>query len=253
MTGMNDFLVSDLIPCVNLKYLDVGVYTSVAAETTFHALAALPEHSIQLHEFVARDRTSTTVMKFFSARRPDGQPIINFGSLSKITVALDNPNETLQELFKCCHALTNAHISFRDPRNVRPSLSDMLRPSMQTLRHIVVNIHVVNDGDDSVLGIPSEFEDMRTKNIIETVTIRILVRMHASYRLIGDDWGRLDEILTSPGWFSLKRVSLAVEIPRYNTGESELEVALRKLPGTRFPRLSSSNSVSLDINLKVYP
>ena len=124
---------------------------------------------------------------------------------------------------------------------------------MQSLRHIVVNIHVVDDGDDFLLGIPSEFEDMRTKNTIETITIRILVRMHANYSLIGDDWGRLDEILTSPTWFSLKQVSLAIEIPRYNTGESQLEEALRKLRGTRFPRLSSSNSVLLDINLKVYP
>ena len=116
-----------------------------------------------------------------------------------------------------------------------------------------MNIIVVDDGDDSVLGIPSEFEDMRTKNIIETVTIRILVRTYASYRLVGEDWGRLDEILTSPGWFSLKRVSLAIEIPRCNSGLGELGEALRKLSETQFPRLSSSNSVSLDINLKVYP
>ena len=111
MMGMNDFIVSDLIPCVNLEYLDIGVYTTVAAETTLHALPALPENSIQLNEFVARNRTSTTVMKFCSARRPDGQPIIDFGSLTKITVALDNPNEALQELFRRCHTLTNAHIS----------------------------------------------------------------------------------------------------------------------------------------------
>ena len=120
---------------------------------------------------------------------------------------------------------------------------------METLRHIVVNINVVDDGDDSLLNIPSEFEDMRTKNIIETVTVRILVRMNSSYRL-GDDWGRLDEILTSPGWFSLKRVSLAIDIPSYNSGLNELET-LRNLPETQFPRLSASNSVSLDISLKV--
>ena len=111
MVGMNDFIVSDLIPCVNHEYLDIGVYTTVAAETTLHALPALSENSIQLNEFVARNRTSTTVMKFCSARRPDGQPIIDFGSLTKITVTLDNPNEALQELFRRCHTLTNAHIS----------------------------------------------------------------------------------------------------------------------------------------------
>ena len=115
MAGMNDFLVSDLIPCVNLKYLDIGFNTSVAAaaETTFHTLAALPENPIQLHEFVARNQTSTAVMKFCSARLPNGKPIIDFGSLSKITVDLDDPNEVLQEFFGHCHSLTNAHISCR--------------------------------------------------------------------------------------------------------------------------------------------
>ena len=123
----------------------------------------------------------------------------------------------------------------------------MLRPSMQTLKNLVVNIHVLEDGDDSLLGIPSEFEDMRTKNIIETVTIRILVLMYSSYSIVGDDWVRLDEILTSPGWFSLKRVSLVIKLHR---GQSELEEPLQKLFETQFPRLLSSNSVSLDIKVK---
>ena len=137
-----------------------------------------------------------------------------------------------------------------EPQNVRqPTLSDILRPSMQTLRHIVVNIHVVVDGDDSLLDIPSEFEDMRTKNIIETVTIRILFRSYESYRLEEDHWGRLDEILISPGWFSLKRISLSIKIYSYNSGVSELEEAFQKLPEKQFPRLSSSKFVSLDIKV----
>ena len=52
-------------------------------------------------------------MKLYSARRPDGRPIIDFGSLSKITVTDPDEGEALQELFRHCHALTNAHISCR--------------------------------------------------------------------------------------------------------------------------------------------
>ena len=117
-------------------------------------------------------------------------------------------------------------------------------------------MHVFNDSDksnDSLLGITSEFEDMCSKNIIETVSIRILVFMLASFRLGNDrSTSRLDEILTSPGWFPLKRVSLVIGICSDNGRLNELE-ALQNFPGTRFPRLSSSNSVSLDINLKVTP
>ena len=111
LVGINGFIVSDLIPCVNLKYLDVGFDTTVAAKNTFPA--ALPEHSIQPNEFVAGFGTSGAIMNLCTARRPDGQPIIDFGSLSKITVTIENSNqgEASQDLFRRCHVLTNVHIS----------------------------------------------------------------------------------------------------------------------------------------------
>ena len=135
-----------------------------------------------------------------------------------------------------------------DLRYVKPSLSEMLRPSMQTLKHISVIIYVNDDNDNPLFDILSEFEYMRSKNIIETIAIEIVIMADASCRE-GDDWGRLDEVLTTPGWFSLKRVSLAMKISSYNRNSYELGVALRKLPETQFPRLSSSNSVSF--NFKV--
>ena len=106
------FSVSDLIPCVNLKYLDIG-YVSMAAEDTFPS--ALPEHSIQLNEFVAGFGASpATIMKHCTARRPDGLAIIDFGSLSKITVAFVglHGSRALQLLFRHCHVLTNVIIFF---------------------------------------------------------------------------------------------------------------------------------------------
>ena len=106
-----DFIVSDLIPCINLKYLNIGTRTTGADETTFPA--ALPENSIQPNEFVAGIRTTTVIMKLCNAQRLDGRPIIDFGSLSKITVALEKPDEgeASQELLRRCHALTNVDIS----------------------------------------------------------------------------------------------------------------------------------------------
>ena len=127
----------------------------------------------------------------------------------------------------------------------------MLRPSMHSLKHIA--IVCVNDITDPLFGIPSELEVMRTKNIIETVTIIITVQADSDADFYqGDDWGRLDEVLTTPGWFSLKRVTLVIEIQCYDMGVFELpaETASRKLHLTQFPRLSLSNSVSFD--LKVY-
>jgi hypothetical protein len=107
---IRNFVISDLIPCVNLKYLDIGGDMTVAAQNI--SPAAFPEHSIQLNEFVARYTYFNVNMKLCTARRPDGQPIINFGSLSKITVDIEGPNEgeASQKLFRLCHALANVTV-----------------------------------------------------------------------------------------------------------------------------------------------
>ena len=139
-----------------------------------------------------------------------------------------------------------------DPQKFMPSLADILRPLMETLKHVVVDIAVDVDDLYLLFGIPSELEDMRTENIVETVTIKIFVRLRGSHHR-GDDWGhgRLDEVLTTPGWFSLKHVSLTVKAATYGKkyDGDELEVALGMLSEKQFPRLSSSTSVSFDFKV----
>ena len=111
MNNIKKFVVSDLIPCVNLKYLDVSALRIVAAENTFPA--TFPGHSIQLNEFVAENESPAAIMKLWTARRPDGQPIIDFKSLSKISVDIYDSYdcEASQELFRHCRALTNVYIT----------------------------------------------------------------------------------------------------------------------------------------------
>ena len=109
--SVEKFVVSDLIPCVNLKCLEIGHYMTVADEYTFPATP--PEHSIRLNEFSAWARSRTAIMKLCTAQRPDGQPIINFGSLSTITVNFQthDEGEASQLLFKRCHSLTNVNVT----------------------------------------------------------------------------------------------------------------------------------------------
>ena len=87
---------------------------------------------------------------------------------------------------------------------------------MQTLKHIVLNMHFVGPDDHSLYDLPSEFEDMRNKNIIETVTIRLL-DVDTNWRRV--NWSRLDEVLTAPGWFLLERVSVVAKISCCNASE----------------------------------
>jgi hypothetical protein len=90
--------------------LNIGQRTTVAAENTFSA--TLPEHSVQLNEFTAGFGISTVIMKLYKTRRPDGQPIIDFGSLSKINISFYHFNQgDAAQLFSYCHALTSVNIS----------------------------------------------------------------------------------------------------------------------------------------------
>ena len=113
MNRIDYFIVSDLTPCVNLKYLDIGVDSTVvpADENTFPEV--LPESSIQLNEFESGNGTSALIMELCSARRPDGLPIIDFRSLTKVRVYAELPNEgeASWELLRRCHFLTDVHLS----------------------------------------------------------------------------------------------------------------------------------------------
>jgi hypothetical protein len=130
----------------------------------------------------------------------------------------------------------------------------MLRPFMQTLKHIALDFNFHGEGVDvdPLFGIPSEFEDMRSKNIIEIIEIHVQIATNGNCR-VGDDWRRLDEVLTAPGWISLKEVNVIIWIDRDNgTNEdnnSELVVALQNLPETQFPRLSSSKNILFNFDI----
>jgi hypothetical protein len=124
----------------------------------------------------------------------------------------------------------------------------MLKPSMQTLKHIFLTINIDDVDLDPLSGIPFELEVMRTRNIIETVSIRIVLLADPICRR-GDDWGRFDEVLTTPGWVSLKQVSLAIEIAGFFLRSDEVELGLQKLLEIQFPQLSSSKSVTFNFDV----
>ena len=59
----------------------------------------------------------------------------------------------------------------------------------------------------------------------------------------GDDWDRFDEVLTTPGWFSLEKVVLVIEVNGYCDRTNEMELALQELREAQFPQLSSSKTI----------
>ena len=125
-------------------------------------------------------------------------------------------------------------------------LAEMVAPSLQTLRDLHTIITIDDEPPKSNLDplseLRSELEELTHKNILETITIGVIVGTDSSCEQ-GDEWGRLDKALTRSGWSALKRVSLSIQLSSYEVGYDELAQALRKLPETQFPRLSSSKTV----------
>ena len=110
VTGIHKFVVSDLAPCVNLKKLDIRKFHTGAATNAL--TATLPHRPIQLNQFISGTGNATGIMNICTAHRPDGQPVIDFGSLAKITVKIekDNDVEASEELIRR-EQFTNVSIS----------------------------------------------------------------------------------------------------------------------------------------------
>ena len=124
----------------------------------------------------------------------------------------------------------------------------MLNPSMETLKHLRVESMFEDDSGtkDPLSGLASELDEMRHQNHIQTITIGVSIQTDSECHR-GDDWGRLDRALTQSGWPMLEFVSLKIIIWSF-CRESDLEIALRSLPETQFPRLSSSKTIEFSFS-----
>ena len=101
--ALENFVLSDLLPCTNLKKLEIERLTAVDwVDNTFSS--AFRDHSVQLNHLSVRSRCSEAVIKMCRAQRPDGRALFDFSFLTNISVALNKTNdiEALQELFERC-------------------------------------------------------------------------------------------------------------------------------------------------------
>jgi hypothetical protein len=115
---------------------------------------------------------------------------------------------------------------------------------MQTIKNLHVELFVRDNDDDLLFRLPSELEVMRSKNVIESITIEVVLDTDVDCKR-GNEWGRLDELFTKTGWSGLKKLWVSKRIHSYER-QPPLgnESALRKLPETQFVRLSSSKTIS---------
>ena len=110
--ALNNFVLSDLLPCINLKKLEIEFLTAVDWVDNMFS-ATFRDHSVQLKHFSVGYQFSEAVIKMCRAQRHDGRALLDFSFLTNISVPLDKTNdiEALQELFERCGHLINVTIS----------------------------------------------------------------------------------------------------------------------------------------------
>ena len=132
-------------------------------------------------------------------------------------------------------------------------LHDMLSPSQQTLRHLELK-SMLNDetgAKDPLSGLTPELEEMSNQNRVESIDIEVHIQTDFDCHR-GDLWGALDKALAgseAARWPKLTSVSLKITIWSFSRQGNELEVALRMLPKTQFPLLSSSKAISFQFSV----
>ncbi|KDR73088.1 hypothetical protein GALMADRAFT_252549, partial [Galerina marginata CBS 339.88] len=181
------------------------------------------------------------------------KPIIDLTNLASIVLILSERDEfnAAQELLKHCEHLTRAEVDIQiySPPFTWAGLSRMLHPSIQTLTHLRLKTILYDESGtgDPLSGLDAELEQFRHQNQIEDIAIRVSIETDTECNR--GEWGRLDEELTRSGWPKLKSVSLSIVIWSYIWEGNDLKLALKKLPETQFPKLSSSKSVVFEFEV----
>ncbi|KAF8148880.1 hypothetical protein B0H34DRAFT_735688 [Crassisporium funariophilum] len=242
--AIEDFPLSDLVPCVNLKELEIERVLPAEVDNGFPS--TLPYKPAQLNKFSAGRQAAQVTTKLITALRPDGIAVVDLTELNKVSVKWEKADavQAAFQLFKMSAQLTDVHMSVQESSLTLAGFSEMVRPSMQTLKSIHLDILIDQElgNDDPLSGLCLELDLMEGRNVVETIEIVVNVQTDSDCKR-GDEWGQLDKSLTKAGWSTLREVSLEIHCSRDYREDDDLEGALRMLPETQFTRLTSSKAV----------
>lgn len=132
--------------------------------------------------------------------------------------------------------------------------ADVVLPSLQSLEHLHFQIMVTGEYNDTLGGLPAELAAMTGKNVIESISILVIIELDYHHRRLDNEWGDLDRALTQHqlGWPNLKNVTLILETNTYGRKEGDWEKALKKLPESHLGGLARSKDIKLDFKVTCY-
>ncbi|KAF9482938.1 hypothetical protein BDN70DRAFT_990722 [Pholiota conissans] len=231
--GPDDYVVADMLP--NFQQSELG-----------HPIA--PLSSIGIGALWVR-RMSQYIVTDICVEKS----LIDFKRLTNVSLeamSLEDLVASFALLCKC-EWLTKIQIIATQISVYLAGLSQLLSPTLRTLQHVDIRIRFDEhqDSDDPYCGIADGLEEIGGINVIERIDIHITISAYADCTL-GDEWGRLDRILTPIAWPKLGHLSLAIQLFSL-FGEHEekgVAAAMQKFPRTQFPSLSSQKSLVFDFS-----
>ncbi|KAF8968061.1 hypothetical protein BDZ97DRAFT_1755481 [Flammula alnicola] len=244
LTFIKNFTVYDLIPCTNLLRLKVSRFHIADIHDTPEPWSILPPRPVQLQRFDIGYECSGVANKLVEATCSDGLRVVNFKNLKEFGASCENLFDiaSMKLPLKMAEGLTA--ISLTTSKQMPfCGFAEMVAPFRKTLTK--ANLYVMIEGvyDDPLAGICEELENMagRKFNVLEHLEIHVTVALDRNCET-GDEWGRLDQVLTKSGWPALQDVSLQITIYSDSRNDDTLLRTLKNLPQMQLTGLSSSTT-----------
>ncbi|KAF8804779.1 hypothetical protein BYT27DRAFT_7340066 [Phlegmacium glaucopus] len=211
---MENFLVSNLIPCSNLRRLFVRQFSTVSedADADDGTASSLCHKPLQFRMFHLHTK-SLQDLSLLEAKFSDGRPILDFTVMERLFINFDWPGAAvpLREIFKRSRELRDIHLEVNHTSFRALEFATAIAPCLETLRRVCLDIIARETPNDPLVGLCDELEDISGKNILESIELEITLLIDEDHPL-SDDWARLENILLKPGWPMLKRVFLIIGI-----------------------------------------
>ncbi|KAF8968080.1 hypothetical protein BDZ97DRAFT_450582 [Flammula alnicola] len=249
---IKNFTVYDLIPCTNLLRLKVSWFHIADIHDTPEPWSILSSRPVQLQRFDIGYGCSGVANKLVDATRSDGLRVVDFKDLKVFEASCENLFDiaSMKLPLKMAERLTAISLMISTQMTFS-GFAEMVAPFRKTLTKANLRVTIEDGYDDPLAGICEELGKMagRQSNVLEDLEIQVKVALDCNCET-GDEWGRLDQVLTKPGWPALQDVSLQITIYSYRRNDNTLLRTLKNLPQTQFTGLSSSTTTSFHFDVK---
>ena len=224
-----NFPVSSLTLSVNLLRLDLHNATLRTGGGDFgeNPQSETFETMPKIREFHTSNSTDLT-KKLLDAKRQDGRPAFNFMDLRRVSMSLDDFEDPGHQIIR--YLLQNAKLleKLRLKVDAGHSIVGILS-STESLKFLDLRVSLYYNGVGSLAGLCEELEAMSGHNMLEALSLEILLSAHHTMDFVGSKIQEVENVLAKPGWSALRQVSFKLRLTHWG-GTEKLAEALQSLP-----------------------